>query len=285
LQRIGAYIELTKPRITVLVLVTTALGFFLGGRGVHSFLLLTVTLIGTALTAGGSAVLNHYFEREIDRSMRRTRSRPLPLGLISPAAAVAYGLLLILAGLIVLINTVNLITAFLALLTAFLYVVIYTPMKRLTWLNTSLGSIPGALPPVGGWTAAAGDLELGAWALFAILFAWQHPHFYAIAWIFKEDYARAGLKMLPVIEKNGTRTCRHVIAFSVLLIVVSTVPTYLGISGSLYLVGAVVMGLGMLGCAIGLTINRSIVDARRLLRASVVYLPLLFLLTVIDVSF
>ena len=265
--------------------MTTALGFFLGGRVVHSLFLLTVTLIGTALTAGGSAVLNHYFEREIDRSMRRTRSRPLPLGLISPAAAVAYGLILILAGLIVLINTVNLITAFLALLTAFLYVVIYTPMKRLTWLNTSLGSIPGALPPVGGWTAAAGDLELGAWALFAILFAWQHPHFYAIAWIFKEDYARAGLKMLPVIEKDGTRTCRHIIAFSILLIVVSTIPTYLGISGSFYLVGAVVMGLGMLGCAIGLTVTRSVADARRLLRASVVYLPLLFLLTVIDVSF
>ena len=285
MQRFAAYLELTKPRITMLVLVTTALGFFLGGRGIHSTPLLALTLLGTALTAGGSAVLNHYFEREIDRSMRRTRSRPLPLGVITPAAAVSYGLCLILAGLLLLINTVNLLTAFLALLTAFLYVVIYTPMKRLTWLNTSLGSIPGALPPVGGWTAAAGELEPGAWALFAILFAWQHPHFYAIAWIFRDDYARAGFKMLPVLEKDGRRTCRHIVAFSVLLIASSTVPVLLGLSGSLYLSGALILGLGMLASAVALNVTRSTIEARRLLRASVLYLPLLLLLTVVDVSF
>ena len=142
-------------------------------------------------------------------------------------------------------------------------------MKRLTWLNTSLGSIPGALPPVGGWTAAAGELELGAWALFAILFAWQHPHFYAIAWIFREDYARAGFKMLPVLEKDGRRTCRHIVGFSILLFFASTVPVLLGLSGSLYLAGALILGLGMLASAVALSVTRSTIEARRLLRASV----------------
>ena len=178
--------------------------------------------------------------------------------------------------------TVNLLTAWLALITAFLYVVIYTPMKRTTWLNTSLGSIPGALPPVGGWAAATGHLDTGAWVLFAILFAWQHPHFYAIAWIFREDYRRGGFKMLPVLEEDGGRTCRHILAFSVLLIAVSILPTLLGTSGILYLVGALILGAGMLAAGVSLTLTRSTLDARRLLWASVIYLPLLLILTVID---
>ena len=276
------YFELTKPRIVTMVLVTTALGFFVGGHGIDSPLILVMTLLGTALSAGGAGVLNHYLERDVDAIMRRTRDRPLPAGKVSPAAALSLGFAMILAGQVVLVLTVNLLTAWLALITAFLYVVIYTPMKRTTWLNTSLGSIPGALPPVGGWAAATGHLDTGAWVLFAILFAWQHPHFYAIAWIFREDYRRGGFKMLPVLEEDGGRTCRHILAFSVLLIAVSILPTLLGTSGILYLVGALILGAGMLAAGVSLTLTRSTLDARRLLRASVIYLPLLLILTVID---
>jgi len=282
---LSPYIELTKPRITTLVLVSTALGFFLGTRGIESFALLAWTLLGTACTAGGSGALNHYFERDIDKCMKRTSARPLPAGLVKPATTMSYGLILIFVGLVILIMGVNLLTAFLALLTAFLYVVVYTPMKRLTWLNTSLGSIPGALPPVGGWAAATGTVTIEAWALFAILFAWQHPHFYAIAWIFREDYRRGGFKMLPVVEPDGKRMCRHIIGFSLLLMVASTLPTLFGLSGSLYLTGAMVLGSALLAAGITFSMSKSMGDARRLLRASVIYLPLLFILTVIDVGF
>ncbi len=276
------YFELTKPRIVTRVLVTTALSFFVGGRGVDAPLRLALTLLGTALSAGGSGVLNHYLERDVDAIMRRTRSRPLPMGQVTPAAALSLGFALILAGQVVLVLGANLMTAWLALLTAFLYVVIYTPLKRSTWLNTSLGSIPGALPPVGGWAAATGQLDMGAWVLFAILFAWQHPHFYAIAWIFREDYRRGGFKMLPVLEEDGRRTCRHILAFSVLLITVSILPSLTGTAGTLYLVGTLILGAGMLAAGVSLTLTRTIPDARRLLRASVIYLPLLLILTVID---
>jgi protoheme IX farnesyltransferase len=279
---ISPYFELTKPRIVTMVLVTTALGFFVGGHGIDNPLVLVMTLLGTALSAGGSGVLNHYLERDVDALMRRTRDRPLPTGQVTPAAALLLGFVLILAGQVVLMLTVNLMTAWLALLTAFLYVFIYTPLKRTTWLNTSLGSIPGALPPVGGWVAATGHLDTGAWVLFAILFAWQHPHFYAIAWIFREDYRRGGFKMLPVLEEDGGRTCRHILVFCVLLIVASILPTLMGTSGTLYLVGALVLGGGMLASGVSLTLTRSTLDARRLLRASVIYLPLLLILTVID---
>ncbi len=282
LRALDPYFELTKPRIVTMVLVTTALGFFVGGHGVTSPLRLALTLLGTAFSAGGSGVLNHYIERDIDAVMRRTRDRPLPSGRVTPAAALSLGFLLIFTGQVVLVLTVNLMTAWLALLTAFLYVVIYTPLKRTTWLNTSLGSIPGALPPVGGWAAATGHLDAGAWVLFAILFAWQHPHFYSIAWIFRDDYRRGGFKMLPVLEEDGKRTCRHILAFSVLLIAVSILPALLGSSGTVYLLGALVLGAGMLAAGVSLTISRSNVDARRLLRASVIYLPLLLILTVFD---
>ena len=283
-QRLSPFLELTKPRITTLVVVSTAFGFFLAHGGIRDPLLLAWTLLGTAAVAGGSAALNHYFEREVDRTMRRTRDRPLPSGAVRASSAMSYGVCLILAGLAVLTVQVNLLTAFLALLTAFLYVVIYTPLKRLTWLNTTLGSIPGALPPVGGWAAAAGELDAGAWALFAILFAWQHPHFYAIAWIFREDFRRGGLKMLPVLESDGRRTCRHILGFSVLLLAVSALPTILGLSGQLYLVGAICLSLGLLAFGIALSVSRSNMAARRLLQASILYLPLLFLLTIADIG-
>ena len=277
-----ACFELTKPRIVAMVLVAAALGFHLGGQGGADLALLGLTLLGTALTASGSGVLNHYLERDVDALMRRTRSRPLPAGEVPPSAALSLGFLLILGGQVVLVLGVNLLTAWLALLTAFLYVVVYTPLKRLTWLNTSLGSIPGALPPVGGWAAATGGLDAGAWVLFAILFAWQHPHFYAIAWIFREDYRRGGFHMLPVLEEDGRRTCRHILAFSLMLLAFSVLPATLGMSGMLYGAGALVLGLLMLAPGVTLARSRSIGDARRLLRASVLYLPLLFLLSIVD---
>ena len=282
---LSAYWELTKPRITALVLITTSLGFFLGGMGIHSYILFSLTLLGTALVVGGSGALNHYLERDVDRLMERTRHRPLPAGQVRPSTVLSYGFCLVLAGVLILLSSAGLLTAFLALLSSFLYVVIYTPIKRLTWLNTSLGAIPGALPPVGGWAAATGELDWGAWALFLILFTWQHPHFYSIAWIFREDYTRGGFRMLPVVEPDGRSTCRQIIGFSILLILASSLPTFLGLTGWVYLAGAVLLGSGLLAVGVLLARSRSNLDARRLLRASVVYLPLLLLLSVVDVTF
>ncbi|HIL09156.1 MAG TPA: protoheme IX farnesyltransferase, partial [Candidatus Latescibacteria bacterium] len=207
------YWTLTKPRIAFLVLVTAALGFFLGGKGIHAPWLFCCALLGTGLAFCGSAVLNQYIERDVDGLMQRTRNRPLPTGRVKPMAALSFGFVLVLSGVFFLLFTVGLLTAFLALLSAFLYVVVYTPMKRQNWLNTSLGAIPGALPPVGGWTAATGTIDPGAIVLFLILFAWQHPHFYAIAWIFRDDYRCAGFKMLPVVEPDGDSTCWQVMGY------------------------------------------------------------------------
>jgi protoheme IX farnesyltransferase len=191
----------------------------------------------------------------------------------------------VLAGLFILIWTVNLLTGFLVLLAAFLYVLVYTPMKRLTWLNTTFGAIPGAIPPLCGWAAASGNLSAGAWVLFLILFAWQHPHFYSIAWMFKDDYRSAGFKMLPVVDPCGTSTFRQTIFFAVLLIGASILPTFIGMTGSVYGAGATLMGLGLLTVSAMFACHKSVADARRLLRASVVYLPLLLILIIVDAGF
>src|ERR1700747_120458 len=225
MNRVRIYLELTKPRILVMVLVTTTLGFLLG-RGSHgSFALLLLTLRGVAAGTGGAAVLNNYLERDFDAKMVRTRKRALPAGLIEPFRALTFvgggGL----AGVLLLVLTVNLLAGFLVLLASFLYVLVYTPLKRISWWNTTFGAIPGAIPPMAGWAAATGHVGPGAWALFAILFAWQHPHFFAIAWIFRDDYRAAGFKMLPAIEPSGTRTVWLTIAFSLILLAVSLVPT------------------------------------------------------------
>jgi protoheme IX farnesyltransferase len=282
---ISAYVELAKPRIVSMVLVTTTIGFFLGGKGFHSPLLLIATLLGTASTAGGAAVLNNYIEREVDAKMERTRRRALPAGVIAPSNALSYGIILVLFGLGLLVWQVNLLTAFLELLATFLYVVVYTPMKRMTWLNTLIGAIPGAIPPMSGWAASAGQLDAGAWVLFLILFIWQHPHFYAIAWMFKDDYRSAGFKMLPVIDPSGRRTFRQTLAYSVLLIGASLLPTAIGMTGKIYLTGALSMGLMMLAIGAAFTVAKSYVAARRLLKASVIYLPVLLVLIIVDVGF
>jgi protoheme IX farnesyltransferase len=280
-----AYCTLSKPRIVTLVLVTTAIGYFFGGQGIRSYETLFITLVGTALCCAGAAVLNCYIERDVDKLMKRTMTRPLPTGEITPSEALAFGILLVLAGTTLLAWQVNLLTGFLALLTAFLYVLVYTPLKRITWLNTFVGAIPGALPPMGGWAAATGDLSLGAWVLFLILFVWQHPHFYAIAWMYKEDYLRGGLKMLPCVEPDGESTFRQVIWYSILLIPISLLPTVMGMSGYVYLAGALVLGVGMLLSGLTVAKSRTVADAKKLLRTSVIYLPLLLILIVTDAGF
>lgn len=284
-RKLKALLSMTKPRIGFLVLVVTTIGFFLGGQGIFSWSTLILTLVGTLCCCGGAATLNSYLERDLDCLMQRTCKRPLPMGNVSPAEALAFGVILVLSGTVLLVLKVNLLTGFLAILTSFLYVVVYTPLKRVTWLNTAIGAIPGALPPLGGWAAATGHLDLGAWVLFAILFLWQHPHFYAIAWMYRDDYRRAGFKMLPVVEPDGLSTFRQIIIYSSLLIPVSLLPTIVGMSGIVYFIGALLAGISMLWIGVYLARSHSIADAKKLLRVSVIYLPALLALIIIDSGF
>ena len=266
----------------IMVLVTTLLGFYLGGNGIISYQLLLITLIGTGLSSGGASALNHYLERESDKQMERTKNRPLPAGLILPSEALMFGIILVLIGCTLLCWKVNLLTGFLSLLTAFLYVLVYTPLKKVTWLNTTVGSIPGAIPPMGGWTAATGFLDIEAWLLFAILFLWQHPHFFAIAWVCRLDYSKAGFKMLPVVEEDGTRTVRQIFWHLTLLIPVSMLFYFNGNSGWIYAIGVFILSLMFAGSAVPLAFKRTNKNALLILKASVVYLPALLVLIIID---
>lgn len=282
---ISAYLELTKPRIVTLVLVTSAFGFFWGGQGIHAMDRFIALLIGVALACGGSGALNQYLEREFDAQMLRTRNRPIPAGIISPVHALNFGVLLTLIGTFILYVKVNILTAFLSLLTSFLYIMVYTPMKRVSWLNTTIGAFPGAMPPLGGWAAATGHLNFSAGILFLILFLWQHPHFYSIAWLLKDDYKRAGFKMLPVVEPDGRKTFSQILWFSWMLLFVSLVPAMTGLSGGIYAMGAFISGIALWRVGRMLTLTGSLVDARNLLKATVLYLPGLFALVILDVSF
>lgn len=279
---LSALMELAKPRIVTMVLITTAIGYFLGGSGIQDWGHLLLTLLGTGLAAGGSAALNNYLERETDTRMQRTRQRVLPSGRMDPGTALTYGVTLVLGGVSLLVWSVNLLVGFLVLLTAFLYVLVYTPLKRITWLNTPIGAIPGALPPMVGWAAATGELSAGAWILFGILYTWQHPHFYAIAWMFREDYRAAGFQMLSVVDPSGRRLFRQAVVFSVALLAVSVWLTVLGITGWIYLAGSLLIGLGMLASSLMLARQPTPHEARRVLLTSVVYLPILLVLIVLD---
>lgn len=279
---VQALIELSKLRIVTMVLITTSIGYFLGRSSVASWWNLVLTLLGTGMAAAGAAALNNYLERESDTRMQRTRQRVLPAGLLDPGIALTYGVTQVLGGVSLLVWSVNLLAGFLVLLTAFLYVLVYTPLKRITWLNTPIGAIPGALPPMVGWAAATGELSAGAWILFGILYAWQHPHFYAIAWLFREDYRAAGFKMLSVIDPSGRRLFRQAILFSALLIAVSVLLSVLGITGKLYLYGSLLIGAGMLASSFMLAFKPTLREARRVLLTSVIYLPLLLVLIVLD---
>ena len=277
-----AYIELIKPSILIMVLITTLLGYYLGNEGAISWVRLTWTLLGTGLSAGGASALNQYLERDQDKLMERTCNRPLPAGILQPQSALLFGISTVIIGSIILLLKINTLTGFLSLLTAFMYVLIYTPMKKITWLNTSLGSIPGALPPLGGWVAATGNVDSGAWILFAILYLWQHPHFFAIAWMCKDEYEKAGFKMLPVIEPNGTRMIRQIFWHLTLLFPVGFLPFIIGMSGNIYLFGTTILTLWYFLSAIPMLKEKSTKNASRILKASVLYLPLLIVIIIID---
>ncbi len=284
--RLADFLMLTKPRVVLMVLVTTAVGYYLGSTGVLDGLRFFQTLFGTALAAAGTIALNQYLERDGDALMERTRLRPLPDGRIEPTQALLFGVAITVGGIAYQALTVNLRTALVTGLTAVSYLFVYTPLKRKTSLCTIPGAISGALPPVTGWVAARGELGPGAWVLFAILFLWQIPHSLGIAWLYRDDYARAGIRLLPVVEPEGQSTARQVVSHCLALLAVGLLPTLIGITGSAYFLGALALGMGFLVCGVLLAVSRSAGDARRLVFASLVYLPaLLLLMTLNKVAF
>jgi heme o synthase len=285
------YIELTKPRITWLILMSTGIGYFFGLRGAANWLdflrninLLSLlnTVLGTGLIASGTAALNQWYERDADRKMRRTANRPLPSGKLTSGRALAFGIALSIAGFVELWLGVNLLCALVGLFTLASYLFLYTPMKQRTWWSTTVGAIPGAMPPIIGFAAASGTVTADGWILGAILFLWQFPHFYSIAWMYKDDYARAGIQMLPVVEPDGRSTARQIVLYGIALIPVSLVPTMLGMSGRLYLIGALLLGLWFLYSGVRVAVERSLTRARNVLITSVLYLPLIYGLMLID---
>lgn len=277
-EHIADFVELTKPNITFTVLLTTVVGFYMGSRDSLDFLLLFHAILGTGLVAGGASALNQYFERDLDALMARTRRRPLPDGRLLPGEALIFSAVISAAGIGYLLLFVNALTAILGVATLVGYVLVYTPLKTRTVLCTVIGALPGAVPPVMGWTATRGEIDAIALSLFAIQFLWQMPHFFAISWIFTEDYARAGFTM----HTSGARTGRQIIFYCCALIPVSVLPTFFGLTGMTYLLGATLLGFVYLGYGAAVALFRSVTHAHRLLRVSIVYLPALLVLMVID---
>jgi protoheme IX farnesyltransferase len=277
--RLADYVALTKPRLNFLVVATSAAGYYLGaqGSGGPEGLPMASAIAGTALVAGGAAVLNQVYERDTDALMRRTRLRPLPDGRVPPADATIFGVALSGAGLALLATRANLTAAMLALATLVVYLVVYTPMKRRTSLATLVGAVPGALPPLIGWTASHGAISIGGGALFTIVFLWQIPHFMAIAWLYRDDYGKAGFPMLPVVEPEGRRAGRQAVIYALALVPASIVPTLVGLSGMVYLGIALVLGAALLALAVQFAATRSDQSARRLFLGSITYLPLLWM--------
>ncbi len=281
-ERLAAYAELTKPRITLLIVLTSAAGFALASPGQVNYPALAAAMFGIALLSSGIATLNQYMERDLDALMRRTADRPLPSGRLLPWEALCFGVALTVTAEIYLAILVNPLSGLLGLTVIAGYLFAYTPLKTRTTLSTMVGAFPGAVPPLIGWAAARGELSIEAWVLFAILFLWQFPHFLAIAWMYREDYGRANILMLPVVEPDGRVTGQQIVVYTVLLLPVSLLPTALGISGKIYLYGAIVLGLLFLYSSLRAAFSKSRQEAKRLLLASVIYLPLLFILMVVD---
>lgn len=275
-------LALTRPRVVLMVLVTTFVGFSLGSQGAADSVLLLKTLLGMALAAGGTAALNQYLERDVDARMERTRLRPLPDGRLQPTEALIFGAAITALGLLDLFLAVGPLSGLVTAFAVFSYLFFYTPLKRTSPLSTLVGAIPGALPPVTGWAAARGELGLEAWVLFAILFLWQIPHSLAIAWLYRNDYARAGIRFLPVIDPDGRSTGLPIVSNCLALLIVGLLPTALGLAGPVYFFGAFALGVTFLGCGIGLAISRSAKAARHLRHASLVYLPALLILMALD---
>jgi protoheme IX farnesyltransferase len=280
--RANAYVALTKPDVSFLVLMTTAAGYYMGTRGPVAWLHMLHTIFGTMLIAAGTAALNHYAERETDRYMRRTAARPLPSGVLRPRDALVFGVVLSITGAAYLFVTSGALASGLGVVTCLSYLLAYTPLKKKTVWATFVGAFPGAVPPMIGWAAATGSLDRGAWLLFAILFFWQFPHFHAIAWMYREDYARAGILMLPVVDREGSRTFRQIIFASVALVGVSLLPAIAGLAGVLYFFGALVSSLAMLQVCLWAASARTNVRAKWLMHATVLHIPVLLGLMIYD---
>jgi heme o synthase len=280
--RIAAFVELTKPRIAIMLVLTSAAGFYLGSKGNFDYSLFANSLVAISLLAFGVATLNQYWERDLDTLMDRTACRPIPTGRVTPTEALVFGLLQCAVAELYLLVLVNSLTAFLGLIVIVGYVLVYTPLKTRTSVSTAIGAIPGALPPLMGWTAAANEISIGAWALFATQFLWQFPHFLAIAWLYRDQYAKAGILMLPVVEPAGKITARQIVMFTIMLVPVSLAPFFFGFAGLVFLTGASVLGIGFLWVSVQAARAKSNEMAKRLLMVSVIYLPLLFLLMVAD---
>ena len=268
-------VELVKARLTLLVLLTTAVGFYLGAEGPINFAALLHTVFGTAAAAAGAAALNQWWEHKLDAMMQRTRSRPVPAGRMRPQFAVVLGTALSIFGVVYLALVCNALSAALAAITIIIYIFAYTPLKRVSTFNTALGAVPGALPPMIGWAAARGTLNAGAWMLFAILFFWQLPHFFAIAWMYRDDYARAGFQMISGDDQSGERSASQSVFFCMILFVVAGLPAFLGIATVFYLLAELVLGVVFVAVAMRFLKTRTRSDARRLFIASIIYLPLL----------
>jgi protoheme IX farnesyltransferase len=276
------YIELTKPRITWLILMSTGIGYFFGMRGGLNLWSLLHTVLGTGLIASGTAALNQWSERDADLKMRRTKDRPIPSGRLDATRALWFGIALSLAGFVDLWLGCNPLAAVLGAATLFSYLFLYTPLKQRSPLSTTVGAFPGAMPPMIGFAAASGAITAEAWVLFAILFLWQFPHFYSIAWMYRDDYARAGIRMLPVVKPDGRRTAAEIVVYGLALIPVSLVPTMLGMSGRIYLFGALAAGLFFLYSGVRVARERTILRARYVLLVSVFYLPIIYGLMLLD---
>jgi protoheme IX farnesyltransferase len=281
-RRAADYVALAKPRVVTMVLVTTCVGYYLGSPATPDLGRLVHLLLGTALAAGGTLALNQWMERDVDARMQRTRSRPLPDGRLLPVEALVVGLGLLLGGLGWLALAVPGPCAAVTASIAAVYLLAYTPLKRVTPWCSAVGAVPGALPPVAGWAAAAGTIPLEAWVLFAIMFLWQIPHTLAISQLYRDDYARAGIRVLPVVDRDGPRTATHAVSNCLALMPVALLPTALGIAGTLYFATALVLGLVFLATAVGMARGASHGDARRLLVASLVYLPVLLAVLAVD---
>ncbi len=281
-----SYLELTKPRITCFILMSTAIGFLFGlqSGAPISWSLLLHTLLGTALIASGTAGLNQWYERKADAQMNRTKSRPIPSGRIPATRALIFCTTLSVAGFAELWFGANPLAALLGLFTLASYLFLYTPLKQRSTHATTIGAIPGAMPPLIGFAAASGTLTTGAWVLYAILFLWQFPHFYAIAWIYRDDYARAGIRMLPVVEPDGASTARRILWLSALLIPISLIPKFTGMAGNWYVAGALLLGAGFVWSGARAAAHLSTAAARNVLLASVIYLPLLYGFLLVDRS-
>jgi protoheme IX farnesyltransferase len=282
LARANGYVALAKPDVSFLVLITTAAGYYMGARGPVGWLHLLHTIFGTMLIAAGTAALNHYIERDTDRYMRRTAMRPLPTGLLQPREALVFGVLLSLAGAVDLYFIAGALASGLGVITCLSYLLAYTPLKKRTVWATFVGAFPGAIPPMIGWAAATGSLGRGAWLLFGILFLWQFPHFHAISWMYREDYARAGIMMLPVVDREGKRTFREIILYAAGLVGVSLLPAIVGLAGALYFFGALVISTALLQVCLWAASSKTNSRAKWLMHATVMHIPLLLGLMVYD---